>query len=157
VFANSPKRVNVRVVGVLVEFFVLFIEHLLCSGKLDVEGTHLPYSVVFTAKAAAYHLEVFVGSPRKLEEVDLARTGVSAWLEKLMSLRALFYVSKLLRGLSCIAQPLCSLTSQHHFQLVGGKADGKRLSSQTSNGSQSTFLGLLVAVLSRVRHCKFQN
>jgi hypothetical protein len=78
VFADSLKRVNVHVVGVLVEFFVLFIKHLLCSGKLDVEGAHPSYSVVFTAKAAACYIKVFTGGPRKLEKVDLAKTGVSA-------------------------------------------------------------------------------
>jgi hypothetical protein len=75
VFADSPKRVNVRVVGVLVESFMLFIEHLLCSGKLDGEGAHPSYSVVFTAKTAkgaACHLEVFAGDPKKLAKVDLA-------------------------------------------------------------------------------------
>jgi hypothetical protein len=61
-----------------VEVFVLFIEHLLCSGKLDVEGAHPSYSVVFTAKAAACHLEVFAGDLGKLGKVDLARTGVPA-------------------------------------------------------------------------------
>jgi hypothetical protein len=72
VFADSPKRVNVRVVDVLVELFVLFIEHLLCSGKLDVEGAHPSYSVVFTAKAVACHLEVVGGNSRRLTWLELA-------------------------------------------------------------------------------------
>ena len=57
-----------------------------------------------TTRAATCHLVIFVGDSRKLGKVDLARTGVSVGLEKLMSLRALFYASKLLRGLSCIVQ-----------------------------------------------------
>jgi hypothetical protein len=56
VFADSAERVQVGIIGVLTQVFVLFIEHHPRGRKFDREGANPPYTIIFTAKSATRHL-----------------------------------------------------------------------------------------------------